>query len=895
MTDGNSGGTYLNPDRRFLLEQVRFDKTIVRAKGHYLYDTAGHAYLDFVAQYGAMPFGHNPDVLWRRLEEIRQLEEPSFIQPLLAPGAEALAAELIAVAPGQLSNVVFTNSGAESMEVGIKLARAVTGRPVILSTTSGFHGKTLGAVSATGPRQYREPFLVDTRSFEHIPYNDLDSLEARLAKRDAAAFVVEAVQGEAGMIPADPGYLRAASELCRGTGTLFVIDEVQTGLGRTGRLFASDHESLDVDILLLAKALGGGLVPLGACLCAKRVWTRDFGYYHSSTFANSHLTCSVGLATLRHLLADDRRLVREVERKGAHLQEGLKAVVRRYPRAFAGTSGVGLMHGVRLAPWNGEQSYYLSHASSSGFSVPLVCGHLLNEHRIVTAPAFNNTSVIRVEPALTITESEIDRFLSALDSIGDLLEREDHATLLSYLISDGKITTTVPSRVDFSRPSPLPVVSTVDQGECLGRYAFLIHPTTFEDVVLNSISPSFDRYDARQMAAWADYLATFTKTCYEPGIAYHLPVLRSKAGGYAEGWLISCGLTPNQMLHLNRRDRRDLLAKYLDVARSLKVDMVGLGAFTSIITRAGVDLDGCGLNLTTGNSLTAMAAAESLKQVASERGIDLQGATVGVIGSVGSVGRLSSKLLASICSRIILFGNPSNPAAGRSLEALAGELYFEALLRSWAGDTVGIARAVADLFPSVDTIPEPLRACQDDVAFRLFGRFVDEQLSRAAQTPPILVSVDLERHLPLVEAVVSATNQSAAFVDSTMLAPGTVVCDVSRPPAIQSTVRSRRDVTVYAGGLMVLPEPVRFGERNVLGFPTGINLACLSECIALAMAGAKRSYSLGNRISVSEAEHVYALARHHGFEVSIRQVEDAAAKPFSSLDADSMEVEKEAS
>ena len=876
---GSGSRTYLNPDRLFLLERIRFDKTIVRAKGHYLYDSEGRAYLDFVAQYGAVPFGYNPDVLWACLEDVRQKEEPSFIQPLLAPGAEALATELVTVAPPELRRVVFTNSGAESMEVGIKLARSATGRPVILSTTSGFHGKTLGAVSATGNPHYREPFLVDTRCFEHIPYNDLESLDARLAKRDVAAFVVEAVQGEGGMITPAPGYLRAAAELCRRAGSLFVLDEVQTGLGRTGRLFACEHEELEVDILLLAKALGGGLVPLGACLCTERVWTRDFGYQHSSTFANSHLSCSVGLATLRHLLEDDRRIVRAAAEKGTYLAHGLQDLVRRHPSAFGGTSGLGLMHGVRLAPWSGEQSYFLSHVSSAGFAVPLVCGYLLNEHGILTAPAFNNSSVIRIEPALTITEPEIDRLLGALDTVADLLNRDDHAALFAYLTGDGNGTTLAhvsnfsPS-ANFSRPPVNAGVSISNAGECLGRYAFLIHPTTFEDVIQTSVSPAFERYDERQMSAWAEWLTVFSRKCYEPGVAYHLPVLRSKAGGYAEGWLITCGLTPAQMLRLTRRERDDLMSKYLDVARGLEVNMVGLGAFTSIITRGGTDLEGCGLNLTTGNSLTAIAVTESLKIVARARGIDLQRTSVGVIGAAGSVGRLVAKLLASTASHMVLFGNPANPAAGKNLEILLGELYLDALLRSQGGLCEGIASPLRDALSRCEPVPAAMLSATDDRAMRDLARLIHAKLNLMGQAPPVELSVDLARHLPSLGAVVSATNQSEAFIDCTLLAPGAIVCDAARPPAIRFVARPRKDVLVYAGGLMMLPEPVRFGRRNLLGFPPGINLACLSECIALAMAGATHSYSLGNRIPVAEAEEVYALARHHGFEVSIREEGD---------------------
>ena len=425
--------TRLNPDRRFLLAHIQFDKPIVRALGHYLYDVDGNEYLDFLAQYGAIPFGHNPPVLWDAVLGVWTNNEPSLVQPLISPAAERLAADLIAVSPCGPGYVTFTNSGAESVEAAIKLARAKTGRPLILSTHRGFHGKTMGALSATGTELYRAPFLVDTTHFEQVEYGNLDVLARRLKQGDVAAFIVEPVQGEAGMVAPPPGYLAAAEALCKAAGTLFVLDEIQTGLGRTGRLFAAEHESIKPDVLLLAKALGGGLVSLGACICAEHAWASDFGLYHSSTFANNHLSCALGIAVLANLLKDDRKLVRDVAAKGQHLRRGLDRLIANYPKAFAAVSGLGLMQGVRLAPWHGDDAYFLAHASSTGTAVPLICGYLLAEHRILTAPTFNHSGVLRLEPSLTVTIGEIDRLLLALEDVARLITDGNFARLFEFI------------------------------------------------------------------------------------------------------------------------------------------------------------------------------------------------------------------------------------------------------------------------------------------------------------------------------------------------------------------------------------------------------------------------------------------------------------------------------
>jgi acetylornithine/succinyldiaminopimelate/putrescine aminotransferase len=448
--------SHLNPDRRFLLEHILLDKPIVRAEGHYLYDAEGNAYLDFLAQYGAVPFGHNPNHLWDAVRTVWVNREPSLVQPLISPAAEALAALLSQVSPSGPGYVTFTNSGAETVEAAIKLARAKTQRPTILSTHQGFHGKTLGALSATGNNTYRKPFLLNTAHFDHIPYADLDALDRRLSTGDVAGFIVEPIQGEAGMITPPRGYLSGAAELCRKAKTLFILDEVQTGLGRTGKLFAAEHEGVEVDILLLAKALGGGLVSLGACVAAENVWDSDFGLYHSSTFANNHLSCSIGLATVNLLLENDQLLVRQVAENGDYLRLGLERLVQSYPKAFAEVSGRGLMQGLRLAEWNGEHSYFLSYVSSTDTAVPLVCGYLMAEHYILTAPAFNQSNVLRIEPSLTINRSEIARLLLALDEVAQCITAGDIAKLLYYITEPVPRKVAAPTRI---RSSTLRTVS----------------------------------------------------------------------------------------------------------------------------------------------------------------------------------------------------------------------------------------------------------------------------------------------------------------------------------------------------------------------------------------------------------------------------------------------------
>jgi acetylornithine/succinyldiaminopimelate/putrescine aminotransferase/predicted amino acid dehydrogenase len=863
----------LNPERHFLLGHLRFNKTITTASGHYYYDAAGTGYLDFLAQYGAIPFGHNPPDLLGVLDDHRRNLEPGLVQPLSSPAAERLASKLIELAPGRMRYVTFVNSGAEAVEASIKLARARTRRQAIVSTIRGYHGKTLGALSATDNPAYRDPFLLDTTCFERVPFDDLDALERRLSAGDVAAFIVEPVQGEGGMRVPSPGYLIGAAAICRNYHTLFILDEVQTGLGRTGHLFAADDEpGLDPDMILLSKALGGGLVPLGAVLCTENSWCESFGFYHSSTFANGNFACSIGCKVVDMLLADGRAVVRNAREMGEYLEAGLDELVARYPCAFSRRMGRGLMQGIVLMPWRGEQGYFLSYASQQGHSVALLAGYLLNEHQIVTAPVFSQSATLRIEPSLTIGRAEVDRLLQALDRAGQLITAEDFAELLAFMPranpSEPASKPAAPIRVrDVAADYRATWEAPQETEKRRGGFAFMIHPTSNEGL-FDTLPKEFAKLDVSDRSSWQAWLESWFSRMYEPAPVYHLPALRSHAGGYAEGWLIAAPLTPARMMRLRRHEKAALLAGYLDAAEKLGVNITGMGAYTSIIARAGDDLPETGLNITTGNSLTAVASVESLRAVVAARGLDMAVQTVAVIGAAGSVGRVAALHASRFAGRMLLFGNPKNPHSLDNLASVAGEIYRTAaqvaLLQADPGlpelmlNSIGIF----ELTHLLNSVPK-----SDHLMFRWA---VEERFARAGIATPIRISNSLEEDLGRADAVISASAAGKSFIDPALFARESTICDVARPLDVLGSVQAARpDIVVYEGGVMKLPENIAFGAQNVLGYPRGYNLACLSETMVLAMEGATRSYSMGQRIDYTEALSIYDKSLKHGFEFAV--------------------------
>jgi acetylornithine/succinyldiaminopimelate/putrescine aminotransferase/predicted amino acid dehydrogenase len=869
-TEATAADTALNPQRHFLLQHIGFDKVISRTEGHYLIDQQGNRYLDALAQYGAVPFGHNPAFLWDALLQLRATGQPGFVQPLLNSGAETLARKLVSMLPG-MAHVCFVSTGAEATEVAIKLARARTGRRKILTVDRGFHGKTNAALCATANPRYRAPFLVDREHFLTLPFGDLQALEQALKQLDTAAFIIESVQGEGGMRVQPAGYLLAAQELCKRYGALLVLDEVQTGFGRTGSMFGLQrHGELRPDVVLLAKALGGGLVPLGAVVCTADAWTDDFGMFHSSTFANSHLTTTLGLAVIEALEANEGSLLRQIERRGELLRAGLEQLAQRYPTVIAAIYGQGLMHGIELRPWSGASSYFNAHASQAGYAVPIVAGYLLNRQKVLTAPTFNTSNVLRVQPSLTITETEIATILRALEAAMALIANEDFAELFSAMVP------TVPSSTESARserrPKLWPVASRTSAGKPR-RFAFLMHPTD-DQALFNILPEAIKEQGEAAKAPWVRWLNSWTSRMRETVPVFHVENFQSRTGATAEGWLIATPMTPSQMIRMGAEAREHLMASYVAEARKLDVDIVGLGAFTSVISQGGTSIANCGLNLTTGNSLTAMASAESLlHQAALEHRVDEE--SFAVVGAAGSVGRLAAFHLAHRgAGRLYLVGNASNQKARAALKAVAGEILIS------IAQQPGSQSHMAETLRRVGAVSSA-RWCVRPTSEAEYAALYDEVVTRCTMHSipcPIVVTTDVAEGVRNARFVITATSAGRSFITPDVFMQGAVVCDVARPLDVANRMAGvRDDLGVYEGGLMHLPDNVRFGDLNVLGYPDGINLACLSETIVLALDGATGHHSLGNRIDYTQAVRIHQTAHKHGFNALLEPYVAATA------------------
>jgi ornithine--oxo-acid transaminase len=412
---------HLNPQLGRIVRTLGLDRTWVRGEGAHLIDDRGARYLDLLNGYGVFAVGRNhPDVI-AALQEVFEAQTANLPQLGVTVLTGVLAEQLLARAPASVDAMVPANSGTEAVEAAIKLSRAATGRPRILFAEHAFHGLTLGSLSLNGNAEFRDGFGPLLPGCDPVPFGDLDALERALAARDVAAFVVEPVQGKGVNVPPD-GYLQGAQERCRAAGTLFVCDEVQTGLGRTGRFFALEHWGLQPDLVCVAKALSGGFVPVGAVLASRAVMDAVFdgmerGVRHGSTFGGNDLAAAAGLATLA--VMEREGLVERSARLGDLLLELTRPLVDRY-EVVREVRGLGLMWAIELGPPRGAVSRSMFGAverAQPGLFAQLITVPLFHEHRILCQVAGHGMNVVKALPALVVSEEEIRRFAAALEDV----------------------------------------------------------------------------------------------------------------------------------------------------------------------------------------------------------------------------------------------------------------------------------------------------------------------------------------------------------------------------------------------------------------------------------------------------------------------------------------------
>ncbi|MCE5198552.1 MAG: aspartate aminotransferase family protein [Armatimonadota bacterium] len=397
---------YVNPGIANILKFSGFDVPEDWAEGCYIYDVSGRKFLDCVGGYGAFSLGHrHPKVVEAVKAQLDKeaLKSHFFMSIELAEACEAMANVL----PGDINYSFLCNSGTEAVEGALKAARIHTGRTEYVGAINGFHGKSYGSLSVSGREVYKEKFKPLLPVAKHVPFGDADAV-AEAVTDQTAAVILEVVQGEAGVNIAPDGFFPKVREICTANGAMLILDEVRTGFGRTGKMFASEHYGIKPDIVTMAKALGGGVMPVGAFAANAEIWDSLFGsnpYLHSTTFGGNPLACAAVIAAIKTTIEEG--LVERSARLGAKLLDGLKSVQAQYPNIVKDVRGKGLLAGIEF--------------DHEDFAALMIAG--CGRKDVLVAYSLNNPKVIRVEPPLIIEESELDRAVAAIsESVAETSE-----------------------------------------------------------------------------------------------------------------------------------------------------------------------------------------------------------------------------------------------------------------------------------------------------------------------------------------------------------------------------------------------------------------------------------------------------------------------------------------
>ncbi|GFO72650.1 ornithine--oxo-acid transaminase [Bathymodiolus japonicus methanotrophic gill symbiont] len=410
---------YLNNQMVRVLKTIGYDRTYTKALGQYLYDQQNTEYLDCLSGFGVFAVGRNHPTVVNALQETLTLELPNLVQMDVSLLSGLLAKKILATTPDNLDKMFFCNSGTEAVEAAIKFARYTTKREKIVFCEHGYHGLTMGSLSLIGEEVFREGFGPFLPGCSSVPFNDLAALEQALSNKDVAAFIVEPIQGKGVNLP-DDNYLVGVQRLCKQYGTLFVADEVQTGIGRTGKFWAIDHWDVQPDMICMAKALSGGFVPVGGVAMTSKIMDTVFNrmdraVVHGSTFSKNNMAMAAGLATLQ--VIEDESLVQNSALVGADIIRSINAMSSRY-EFLKEARGKGLMVAIEFqAPKSLtlKAAWATLEAANKGLFCQMVTIPLFKDHHLLTQVAGHGMNVVKLLPPLNLTQKDRDWIVNSFD------------------------------------------------------------------------------------------------------------------------------------------------------------------------------------------------------------------------------------------------------------------------------------------------------------------------------------------------------------------------------------------------------------------------------------------------------------------------------------------------
>lgn len=757
-------------------------------------------------------------------------------------------------------------------------------RPVFLVLEKSFHGKLIGSVQLTYNKNFRRPFQyfgLKTRFVSpHDPQQlqrivdeerlflyDLDVQDGvvRIVERELpifAAFLVEPIQGEGGVHCLQPAFAQLIRKTCNELDCPLIIDEIQSGMGRSGTFLASTQIPLKGDYYTLSKSLGGGIAKISATLIRKSRVRKEFGLIHSSTFAEDDFSAGIALQVLELLEADDGRAYRQVQETSKKLFDALERVQAAYPDIIREVRGKGLFIGVEFHDQNEASSVIFRGGAYSDSFGYMMSGYLLREERIRVAPPGSAPNVLRIEPSMYLEDKDIAHVEQAFGRLCEIVRKQDALHLL-FPLTDSARSKPRSEIIDFRHAfPPQPQAASLFPGSRpVRKVAFINHLITPD--FLRQVDPSLTDLDSQELRQFVLKMAPNKKAAPYAPVRIHSPL-----GSAVDFILYPLCVSSEQMgqyLTDGNLDKiRDEVEERVKAAVEDGCEVAGLGMYTSIVTNNCTSLRVPDLALTSGNALTIAMAIEAIEKAVAQARLDMEKLTVVVVGAAGNIASTYASLLSEKTARIILLGSEREGSLNRLHKTVHG-IYDDAWqeICSLPSDRLGV---LAQRLLNEQLIREWREhgTAPDRNRGRAIAQYLKEQYG---SDPYLQVSTD---HALIREGhvVVCAANSPEPFLSADDFREHAIICDIAVPNnVVPEVAASRPDLVYQQGGIVATPngESLHPGARAFL--KAGQLFACMAETVIIGLAGFNRHYSYG-AISKQQVREIATLARAHGFTLA---------------------------
>lgn len=833
---------YVRPELARVMSALKLDLVFTRASGDQMIcqmNGKETPVADFLGGFGSTILGHNHPAILRELQFCQENQLPQHAQASLKKETAVLAEKLNNLVQKKLHDdrdfiTTFANSGTEAVEVALKhsllewnekrtqllvkirthlirsknvpaavvklVEKYCAGleemKPVMLSLEKSFHGKTSGSIALTANNTYKKMFQA---SPVEVKFFSLDAKEAMLSYilscdfaldlgesvsvsfNPIVGFIYEPIQGEGGIeeVPAD--FLQTISDGLKVRHIPMICDEIQSGLYRTGKFLCSEWSQTKPDYILLGKSLGGGVAKISATMIARDHYVDEFGWIHTSTFAEDDWSSRIASKTLELLTTDESSIAKMATQFETKIREEVSKLQKRFPETITGVKGRGFFLGVEFNfSETAPLTDFLNGLYEQGHATYLYTSYLLHQHHVRVGVTLSAPEIIRLEPSAYVTEESVKRLLSGLEALCEKLTERKTLAMISHLWEK---TFTAQELQTVSEKKSSLMDSHKDQRTHIG---FLTHVVSPEQA--RSLDLAFMHLDPKELATFLENYANQTAP-----FRYFQKEIKGTDGSVVVLNLYGI-MQPSSYFEKSLRSfdgkAARIVQEAVDLARLQGMDYFGLGQFTSIVSENGMLLDSGNMPITTGNSLTAAMGIEGIRKAAKEKNVDLKKTKLGVVGFTGNICNVLTQIIADDVGELILIHRNDQKNQQKYNEALELILAESKLSR------------------------EQVKTGHDLNALKDCG------------------------------VVIVGTNSASEIIESSHIKEGAIILDISLPSNVQRDVKKRADVSYFQAGLARLPLD-QVVDHPWVPLKTGDCFACMAETIVMGLIGQKSSYSLG--------------------------------------------------